>query len=107
MATIADQIREYLGVQPADCFAVNRDRLANALAASGPVVFRGQVVSLEAGVDAPSFRFDASRKYTPAAPHVVVGEDGVEVVEIPPPPTDRDFAAQWGLTAAVDLPLGV
>src|SRR4051812_13689490 len=102
--SVADQIREFQGTQPADCLAVNLDRLARALLVTGPVVHRGRVVS--AREDRGGFAVDfEERDYAPPPP-VLAYDDHGEIVETPAPePTDHDLAKQWGLPVARDVPL--
>lgn len=101
--TVGDQIFEFLApVQPDDCRAANREILAKALAATGPIVHQAKVVSLK---EDGSIDFDASRTAEPNPPTTVTGEDGT-VHEVPPRElTDADIAAQWGLPAASTIPL--
>ena len=100
---MGDQIHEFLSpVQPDDCRAANLEILAHALAATGPVVHQGQVVSAKAD---GSIDFDASRTAEPNPPTTTTDEDGT-VHNVPPRAlTDADRAAQWGLPDAGVIPL--
>lgn len=104
--TVGDQIHECLAdVQPEDCRKANLEILAKALAITGPVVHRGQVVTITAEGDEHEIHFDASRPTTPNPPTTITDEDGT-VHAIPPRElTDADIAIQWGLPDANTIPL--
>lgn len=92
--TVDDLIREFLGIQPADCKHANLLRLAAALKVSGPVVRRGMVVSAKDVGDEVQVDFE-TRPY-----------NKIPATETEPErePTDEELAKGWNLPVATSIP---